>query len=65
MAKYKKKRARELQHDQFRDTAMSVFDRLGTRLEGRGKAILYGIVGVVVGRCTRRSLADVEPPQGR
>lgn len=48
MARYKKKRVRELQHDRFRDTTISVFDRLGTLLEGRGKAILYGIVGVVL-----------------
>ncbi len=48
MAKYKKKRARELQQDRFRDTAMSVMDRLGDKLEGKGKAIVYGIVGVIV-----------------
>ena len=48
MAKYKKKRARELQHDRFRDTAMTLMDRLGDKLEGKGKAILYGIAGVVV-----------------
>lgn len=48
MAKYKKKRARELQHDKFRDTAITVFDRLGHRLEGKGKSIIYGLVGVVV-----------------
>ena len=48
MAKYKKKRARELQHDRFRDTANTLLDRLGNRLEGKGKAILYGIVGVVL-----------------
>lgn len=48
VAKYKKKRARELQHDKFRDTAGVIFDRLGDRLEGKGKAILYGIVGVLV-----------------
>lgn len=48
MARYKKKRARELQHDRFRDTAISVFDRLGNLLEGRGKAILYGIAAVVL-----------------
>lgn len=48
MARYKKKRVRELQHDRFRDTTISVFDRLGTLLEGRGRAILYGIVGVVL-----------------
>ena len=43
MAKYKKKRARELQQDRFRDTAMTFFDRLGDRLEGRGRTILYGL----------------------
>lgn len=48
MAKYKKKRARELQHDRFRDTAMTLMDRLGDKLEGRGKALLYGIVGVIL-----------------
>jgi tetratricopeptide (TPR) repeat protein len=48
VAKYKKKRARELQHDKFRDTAGKIFDRLADRLEGKGKTILYGLVGVVV-----------------
>lgn len=48
MAKYKKKRARELQHDKFRDTAGKIFDRVGDRLEGRGKVILYGLVGLLL-----------------
>lgn len=48
MAKYKKKRARELKHDRFRDTTMSLMDRLGDRLAGKGKTILYGLIGVVV-----------------
>jgi hypothetical protein len=48
LAKYKKKRVRELQHDRFRDTAMSFFDRLGDLLEGRGRTILYGLGGVIV-----------------
>ncbi len=48
MAKYKKKRARELQHDKFRDTAGKIFDRLTDRLEGKGKAIVYGIIGIAV-----------------
>jgi tetratricopeptide (TPR) repeat protein len=48
VAKYKKKRARELQHDKFRDTAGKIFDRVGDRLEGKGSAILYGIAGVVL-----------------
>lgn len=48
MAKYKKKRARELQHDKFRDAAGRIFDRAADRLEGRGKALLYGLIGLVV-----------------
>jgi tetratricopeptide (TPR) repeat protein len=48
VAKYKKKRARELQHDRFRDTTMSFFDRLGDLLEGRGRTILYGLAGLIV-----------------
>ena len=48
MAKYKKKRARELQHDRFRDTTMSFLDRLGNLLEGRGRTILYGLAGLIV-----------------
>jgi hypothetical protein len=48
VAKYKKKRARELQHDRFRDTAITVFDRLGSRLEGKGRTILYGLIGLVL-----------------
>ena len=48
MAKYKKKRARELQHDRFRDTTMSFLDRLGNLLEGRGRQILYGLGGIIV-----------------
>ncbi|HEV7746952.1 MAG TPA: hypothetical protein VGO56_18285 [Pyrinomonadaceae bacterium] len=48
MAKYNKKRARELQHDKFRDAAGRIFDRVSDRLEGQGKAILYGLAGVLV-----------------
>ena len=48
MAKYKKKRARELQHDKFRDTAGKIFDRIADRLEGQGKAILYVLAGIVL-----------------
>lgn len=47
MARYNKKRARELQHDRFRDTTLSIFDRLGDRLEGKGRTILYGLAGLV------------------
>lgn len=48
MAKYKKKRARELQHDRFRDTTMTFFDRLGDSLEGKGRTILYGLGAVLL-----------------
>ena len=48
MAKYKKKRARELKHDRFRDATMSFFDRLGDLMEGRGRTILYGLGGLLV-----------------
>jgi len=48
VAKYKKKRARELQQDRFRDTTMSFFDRLGDLLEGRGRQILYVLGGILV-----------------
>jgi len=47
VAKYKKKRARELKHDKFRDVTMQFVDRLGNRLEGQGRTILYVIVGVI------------------
>jgi len=48
VAKYKKKRARELQHDRFRDTTMGFFDRLGDALEGKGRTILYGLAAVLL-----------------
>ena len=48
MPKYKKKRARQLQHDRFRDTAMTLFDRFGDRLEGRGRTILYVLGGILL-----------------
>src|SRR6267378_5355582 len=48
VAKYKKKRARELQHDKFRDTAGIIFDKVGDWLEGQGKAILYVFAGLVL-----------------
>jgi tetratricopeptide (TPR) repeat protein len=48
VAKYKKKRARELQHDRFRDTTMTFFDRLGDSLEGKGRTILYALGAVVL-----------------
>jgi len=48
VAKYKKKRVRELQHDRFRDTTMGFLDRLGELLEGRGRTILYGLGGALL-----------------
>lgn len=48
MAKYKKKVVRQLQHDRFRDTTMGLLDRLGDRLEGKGRTILYGLGGVLL-----------------
>ena len=48
MARYKKKRARELQHDRFRDTTIGIFDRLGNLLEGKGRTILYVIGGAII-----------------
>lgn len=48
MAKYKKKRARELKHDRFRDLTMLLADRLAERVAGRGRQILYGLVAIIV-----------------
>ena len=48
MAKYKKKRARELKHDRFRDATMLVADRLADRIGQHRKQILYGLIGLVV-----------------
>ena len=48
MAGYKKKRAQQLKHDRFRDTTMSMLDRLADRLEGKGRLILYGLLGLLV-----------------
>ena len=48
MAKYKKKRARELKHDRFRDATMLLADRLADRVAGRRTQILYGLLGLVV-----------------
>lgn len=48
MAKYKKKRARQLKHDKFRDTTMNYVDRAADKLAGRGRQLLYGIGAVIV-----------------
>jgi tetratricopeptide (TPR) repeat protein len=48
LAKYKKKRARELKHDRFRDTTMLLADKLADRVAGRGRQILYGLLALIV-----------------
>ncbi|HKQ53214.1 MAG TPA: hypothetical protein VJT74_12650 [Pyrinomonadaceae bacterium] len=48
MAKYKKKRARELKHDKFRDTTMGLVDRASHRMEGKGRGLLYALAAIVV-----------------
>lgn len=48
MAKYKKKRARELKHDRFRDTTMLLADKLADRVAGRGRQVLYGLIALIV-----------------
>jgi tetratricopeptide (TPR) repeat protein len=48
LAKYKKKRARELKHDRFRDTTMLLADKLADKVAGRGRQILYGLLVVIV-----------------
>ena len=48
MAKYKKKRARELKHDRFRDATMLLVDRLADRIGQHRTQILYGLIGLVV-----------------
>lgn len=47
MARPTKQRQKELRKDLFRDKTMSAFDRLGDRLEGRGRTILYGLAAIV------------------
>jgi predicted negative regulator of RcsB-dependent stress response len=46
VAKYSKKRQRELKKDQFRDKTMEVLDKVGDRLEGKGRIILYALAAV-------------------
>jgi tetratricopeptide (TPR) repeat protein len=47
VAGYKKKRARELKQDKFRDTTIGLLDRLGDALEGKGRLLLYGIGALI------------------
>jgi tetratricopeptide (TPR) repeat protein len=43
----KKKHAREVRRDKFREKAFEQFDRVGDRLEGRGRTILYALAALV------------------
>ena len=47
MAPSKKKHAREVRRDKFREKALEQFDRVGDRLEGRGRTILYALAALV------------------
>jgi hypothetical protein len=48
VANYKKKRARELKHDKFRDTTMGLVDRASHKMEGKGRRFLYALVALAV-----------------
>jgi tetratricopeptide (TPR) repeat protein len=48
VARHGKKHAREIKRDRFREETLGLFERLGDRLEGRGKTLLYGIGGLVL-----------------
>ena len=51
MAKYKKKRARELQHDKFRDAAGRILTAspIALKRQGQGNPLRVGRPGKVVG----------------
>jgi predicted negative regulator of RcsB-dependent stress response len=48
VARHGKKHAREVKRDRFREETLGFFEKLGDRLEGRGKAILYGLGGLIL-----------------
>jgi hypothetical protein len=48
VARHGKKHAREVRRDPLREKTLGFFEQLGDRLEGRGKAILYGLGGLIV-----------------
>jgi hypothetical protein len=48
LARYNKKRAREIQKDVFREKTMDTFKKAGEKLEGKGRSILYGLAALVV-----------------
>jgi tetratricopeptide (TPR) repeat protein len=48
VARHGKKHAREIKRDRFREETLGFFEKLGNRLEGRGKTILYALGTLVV-----------------
>jgi hypothetical protein len=48
VARHGKKHAREIKRDRFREETLGLFERVGDRLEGRGKTLLYGLGGLVL-----------------
>ena len=46
--KTRKQREQELKHDPLRDKAVGLLEAAGKKLEGKGRQILYGLVGLVV-----------------
>lgn len=47
MAPSKKKHAREVRRDKFREKTLAQFDRVGDRLEGKGRTLLYALAALV------------------
>ena len=47
MAPSRKKHAREVKRDKVREKTLEQFDRIGDRLEGKGRTILYALAGLV------------------
>jgi tetratricopeptide (TPR) repeat protein len=47
VAPSRKKHAREVRRDKFREKAFEQFDRVGDRLEGKGRTLLYALAGLV------------------
>jgi tetratricopeptide (TPR) repeat protein len=48
VARQSKKHAREVRRDRIREKALEKFEIVGDRLEGRGRAILYGLAGLAL-----------------
>jgi tetratricopeptide (TPR) repeat protein len=47
VSRYNRKRARALGQDRFQTTSEGLFERLGDRLEGKGRTILYSIGALI------------------